>query len=45
MGESGYKRLMSKYTIEKMKETYEELYRICAEEMGIPYPEEDFHIK
>lgn len=45
MGESGYKRLMSKYTIEKMKATYEELYRTCAKEMGIPYPEEAFHIE
>ena len=45
MGESGYKRLMSKYTIEKMKETYEELYRICAQEMEIPYPQEAFHLE
>ena len=42
MGESGYRRLMKKYTIEKMKETYEELYRACAKDMGIVYPEEPF---
>lgn len=45
MGESGYKRLMSKYTIEKMKETYEELYRNCAKELGILYPTEPFHLE
>lgn len=44
MGESGYKRLMKKYTIEKMKETYEQLYRACAKDMGIPYPIETFHV-
>ena len=42
MGESGYRRLMNKYTIEKMKATYEELYRTCAKDMGIAYPEEPF---
>ena len=45
MGESGYKRLMSKYTIEKMKATYEEIYRTCAKELGILYPQEAFHVE
>ncbi len=45
MGESGYQRLMSKYTIEQMKETYEQLYRLCAKEMQMPYPEQAFEIK
>ena len=45
MGESGYKRLMRKYTIEKMKATYEEIYQTCAQRGGIAYPEEAFHIE
>ena len=45
MGENGYKRLMSKYTIEKMKAAYEELYRNCAQDMGISYPTEAFHVE
>ena len=45
MGENGYRRLMSKYTIEKMKAAYEELYRTCAQDMGIIYPTEAFHVE
>jgi hypothetical protein len=36
---------MSKYTIDKMKDTYEQLYRECARDMGIAYPKEPFHMQ
>lgn len=45
MGESGYRRLMSKYTIEHMKKTYEELYRQCAREMRMEYPAKAFALE
>lgn len=45
MGESGYRRLMSKYTIEHMKDTYEALYRQCAQEMHMEYPTETFALE
>ncbi len=38
MGENGYARLMSKYTIAHMTDTYDKLYRKCAGELGITYP-------
>ena len=44
MGESGYSRLMKKYTIDHMKNTYEQLYRKCAADQMIPYPEEKFFV-
>jgi glycosyltransferase involved in cell wall biosynthesis len=44
MGENGYQRLMSKYTIEQMKDTYEQLYRQCAKDQGIAYPTEPFRL-
>jgi glycosyltransferase involved in cell wall biosynthesis len=44
MGENGYQRLMSKYTIEQMKDTYEQLYRQCAKDQGISYPTEPFRL-
>lgn len=42
MGENGYRRLMSKYTIEHMTATYEELYRKCAKEQRVEYPTREF---
>lgn len=45
MGESGYKRLMKKYTLDHMKQTYEELYKQFAFDLNIPYPQEDFHVE
>jgi glycosyltransferase involved in cell wall biosynthesis len=44
MGESGYKRLMSKYTIDQMKDTYEQLYRKCAAALNLAYPSEKFEL-
>ncbi len=42
MGEAGYKRLMNKYTIGRMRETYDGIYRECAASMGIEYPSAPF---
>lgn len=42
MGDVGYKRVMSKYKISDMHETYEKIYRDFAKSMDIPWPEEDF---
>ncbi len=42
MGEAGYKRVMSKYKLQDMKETYKQLYQDFARVMEIPWTEEDF---
>lgn len=39
MGENGYHRLMKKYTIEKMKRTYNEIYKWFAEKYNCSYRE------
>ncbi len=40
MGETGYRRLCSRYRIEDMRDTYEKIYRKMADEAGVPWPEE-----
>lgn len=42
MGEAGYKRLMSRYKIEDMHETYEELYKRFAKDQGLLWLTTDF---
>lgn len=44
MGENGYKRLMAKYRIEDMKETYQKIYCNAAKELGLDWTEEPFEI-
>lgn len=43
MGECGYRRLMSKYTIGDMKHTYRTIYKKFADEQWIVWEEEPFH--
>lgn len=44
MGEAGYRRLCSKYLIEDMRTTYQEIYQEMARLRGVPWPEEPFSI-
>ena len=44
MGENGYKRLMSKYRIEDMKETYQKIYAEFAKGIGLEWTEDKFTI-
>jgi glycosyltransferase involved in cell wall biosynthesis len=39
MGENGHRRLMAKYKLSDMQQTYREIYRKIADEGGIPWPE------
>lgn len=41
MGESGYKRVTSKYKIDDMKKTYEQIYHDFADSMRIEWKEKD----
>lgn len=45
MGENGYKRVISRYKIEDMHQTYEELYRFFAKEQQIHWPEHEFRMR
>ena len=45
MGENGYKRVMSAYKLEDMKNTYSEIYETFAEELKIGWSEEKFSIE
>ncbi|MCD7738923.1 MAG: GT4 family glycosyltransferase PelF [Lachnospiraceae bacterium] len=42
MGENGYRRVMAKYKIEDMRETYRKIYQDFAESMGLEWTEEEF---
>lgn len=42
MGESGYKRVMSKYKISDLRDTYGKIYQDFAKSMDIEWQEEDF---
>ncbi len=42
MGENGYNRVMSKYKLSDMQETYERIYKDFAESCYLPWSEEDF---
>ena len=44
MGEAGYKRVMTFYRIEQMKEKYKELYQQFAKDKGLDWTEENFEI-
>jgi glycosyltransferase involved in cell wall biosynthesis len=39
MGENGHRRLMAKYKLSDMQQTYRQIYRKIADEGGIPWPE------
>ena len=41
MAQAGYERLMRKYKLSDMKETYQRIYRGFSDELGLPWPEED----
>lgn len=43
-GENGYRRLMAKYKIGDMRETYKRIYQDFSESMGIEWQEEPFRI-
>lgn len=45
MGEIGYQRVCSKYRIEYMRQTYEEIYRKMAADRGVPWPEKVFSVE
>lgn len=45
MGENGYRRLMKKYRIEDMKETYGKIYSEFARGMNLAWSEERFSIE
>ena len=38
MGESGYKRVVSSYRIEQMKDTYEQIYRQLGDKYNVSWP-------
>lgn len=42
MGEIGYQRLMNKYQLSQMKETYRQLYKKMADISGCPWKEEAY---
>lgn len=42
MGENGYQRLMRKYRIEHMKQTYEDIYKDFAKNAGITWSKQEF---
>lgn len=44
MGENGYRRLMAKYRIEDMKETYQKIYSEFAKGIGLAWTEDRFTI-
>ena len=44
LGEIGYRRVMSKYRIEIMRETYREIYRKMGQELGCSWSEESFRL-
>ena len=44
MGEVGYRRVMSRYKIEDMYQTYLGIYRRFTEERGLEWPETDFEL-
>ena len=44
MGECGYKRLMSRYQLHQMKDTYAELYQTTGAAYGCEWPKEPFDI-
>ena len=39
MGETGYRRVLAKYTLSHMQKTYAELYGTLAERVGVKWPE------
>ena len=41
MGENGYRRVMAKYRIEYMQETYWKIYRDFAKSMNLEWNEEE----
>ena len=45
MGENGFRRVMSRYRIELMKQQYAQIYEKTGWEYGCVYPEEDFKIQ
>jgi glycosyltransferase involved in cell wall biosynthesis len=44
LGENGYRRVMAKYKLSDMHETYREIYQESAEASGIPWSEEPFEL-
>ena len=40
MGENGYHRLMARYRVEFMQDTYWHIYRDFAESCGVPFEED-----
>lgn len=44
MGENGYQRVMAKYRIEQMRETYQRIYMEFTKDMGLAWTEEIFQI-
>jgi glycosyltransferase involved in cell wall biosynthesis len=44
LGENGYRRVMAKYKLSDMHETYRAIYRESAEASGIPWSEEPFEL-
>lgn len=45
MGEIGYRRVMSKYRIEHMRDRYARIYQGFAEKLNVPWTEEPFRIE
>lgn len=44
MGENGYRRVLGKYQIQDMRETYEKIYRDMADKNGVKWPEKKFSL-
>lgn len=45
MGENGYKRVMSGYKLEDMKETYMQIYKSFSDDKGLEWKEEKFVVE
>lgn len=45
MGECGYRRVMSRYRIQQMKDTYREIYQDVGNKYECKWPEQDFVLK
>lgn len=45
MGENGYKRVMSVYKLEDMKETYMQIYKSFSDDKGLEWKEEKFTVE
>ena len=45
MGENGYRRVMDRYRLEDMHETYENLYQKFSKDQGIEWKTEVFEIQ